>query len=72
MSALQLAIDHDDDGVTFDKYDPTRFGNSFPSVRRVASGGSVGSEEPPSHIKGPPFEIKDPRHLLKLKVHCFT
>ena len=39
MSALQLAIDHDDDGgITFDKYGPDRLGNSFPS------GGSLSSE----------------------------
>ena len=31
-SALQLAIDHDDNGITFDiyAYDPNRLGNSFP------------------------------------------
>ena len=39
MSALQLAIDHDDDacGITFDIYDPNTLGNSS------ASGGSLSS-----------------------------
>ena len=40
MSALQLAIDHDDDGITFDKYDPNRLGNSFPSGESLSSGAS--------------------------------
>ena len=31
-SALQLAIGHDDDGITFDTYNPNRLGNSFPQV----------------------------------------
>ena len=31
IGALQLAIDHDDDGITFDIYNPNRLGNSFPS-----------------------------------------
>ena len=27
MLALQMAIDHDDDGITFDKHGPDRLGN---------------------------------------------
>ena len=37
-SALQLAIDHDDDSITFDIYDPNRLGNSFPSGGSLSSG----------------------------------
>ena len=37
-SVLQLAIDHDNDSITFDKHGPDRLGNFFPS------GGSLSSE----------------------------
>ena len=40
-SALQLAIDHDDDGITFDIYDPNRLGNSFPSGGSLSSGAYI-------------------------------
>ena len=46
---------------------------------RAQARGSVGSEEPPSQIKGPlfcnessTFWNKKSMHLWKLKVHCFT
>ena len=41
MSALQLAVDHDDDGTTFDKYGQDRLGNFFPSGGSLSSGVSV-------------------------------
>ena len=37
---LQLAIDHDDDGITFDKHGPDRLGNFFPSGGSLSSGAS--------------------------------
>ena len=40
MSVLQLAIDHDDDGITFDKHGPDRLGNFFPSGGSLSSGAS--------------------------------
>ena len=36
--ALQLAIDHDDDGITFDKHGPDRLGNFFPLGGSLSSG----------------------------------
>ena len=38
MSALQLPIDHDDDGITFDIYNPNGLGNSFPTGGRLSLG----------------------------------
>ena len=35
---LQLAIDHDDNGITIDKYGPDRLGNFFPSGGSLSSG----------------------------------
>ena len=40
MSALQLVIDHDDDGITFDKHGPDRLGKFFPSGGSLSSGAS--------------------------------
>ena len=37
-SALQLAIDHDDDGMTFDKHGPDKLGNFCPSGGSLSSG----------------------------------
>ena len=39
-SALQLAIDHNDDGITFNKHDPDRLGDFFPSGGSLSSGAS--------------------------------
>ena len=39
VSVVQLGIDHDDDvGITFDKYGPDGFDNSFPSGGSLSSG----------------------------------
>ena len=40
-SALQLAVDHDDNGIAFDKYDPNRLGTSLvdPCIQECPSYG---------------------------------
>ena len=43
MSALQLAIDHDDDGITSNKHGPERLGNFFLQVDPCL-------QEPPSYM----------------------
>ena len=40
-STLQLAIDHDDNGITFDKHGPDRLGNFFPSGGSLSLGASL-------------------------------
>ena len=40
MSVLQLAIDQDDDGITFNKHDPGRLSNFFLSGGSLSSGAS--------------------------------
>ena len=40
-SALQLAIDQDDDGIIFDKHGPDRLSNFFPSGGSLSSGASL-------------------------------